>query len=445
MGRIKKRFRNVSLRASFVFYVLFALVAALIICSLLINLIEIEKQGIYYKYQDLSRTYPVPEDGSVEVSYEKERIVYTIYHSDGSLAETFTVKNDERADPVYNSGNPDTIAHISVTPAFSDSDEAANVLLGMLQILTIPLVFCGSMIVSAVLFYRKKLKKPIELLKNAYQKVAENDLDFALIYECTDEMGKLCDAFEKMRRSLNENNREMWRQMEERKRLNAAFSHDLRTPLTVLKGHASMLLTSLPAHSVTEEEAAAEIRIMSAHIRRLENYVDAMTQLQRLEDIEIRKEQIRLCALIHNLEETGKILCADKTLVLHALAEDDTIRADEEAVSQVFENLLSNAVRYADQTIEVTFRTFAHFFCIEVSDDGCGFTPSGLEKASAPFFREKQENDGSHMGLGLNISKILCIKHGGYLTVKNGTNGGASISAFFAVKPQQWELKKEIK
>ena len=113
--------------------------------------------------------------------------------------------------------------------------------------------------------------------------------------------------------------------------------------------------------------------------------------------------------------------------------EGGSFRLDEEAVSQVFENLLSNAVRYAEQKIEITFRTSAQFFCIEVSDDGAGFSCAGLEQATAPFYREKQEFGDSHMGIGLNICKILCIKHGGYLSVANRKEGGACVTAVFAV------------
>lgn len=435
MDQIKRKFRNLSIRASFVIYALLALVAALLLCSFLMNLIDSRKMHIYYKYKEMSRTYEVPEDGAVEITYERERILYIIYDKSGAVADSFTVQNEERVETVYSSQNPENIAGVSVMPAYSDADEAADVILEMLSLITIPVAFCGSMIVCAVLFYRKKLKKPIELLKNAYRKVAENDLDFTLQYDSTDEMGKLCEAFEKMRRSLQENNREMWRQMEERNRLNAAFSHDLRTPLTVLKGHASMLLSSLPEHTVSEEEVTGEIRTMSRHITRLENYVEAMAQLQRLEDIEIRREEIDRRGLLRNLEETGRILCAEKALDFRDFMEEDFLFADEEAISQVYENLLSNALRYAERKIEVTFRTFARFFCIEVSDDGKGFTRTGLEKAASPFYRESKEDGTSHMGLGLNICKILCIKHGGYLTVSNREHGGACVTAAFAVRP----------
>lgn len=64
------------------------------------------------------------------------------------------------------------------------------------------------------------------------------DLDFALHTASADELGRLCSAFEAMRRALLESNRRLWRQAEDRQRLNAAFAHDLRNPVTVLKGCA---------------------------------------------------------------------------------------------------------------------------------------------------------------------------------------------------------------
>ena len=433
VGQITRKLRSLSVRASFVIYALLALVVALLICSILINLLERKTMNIYFKYSSMSRIYDVPENGFVEITYMDEGAVYDIYNEDGLQVNTFTASYHERVETVFDPENPDEIECLSVLPVYSEEDETLETLLEILQILTIPVVFCGSMIACAFLFYRRKLKKPIELLEAAYRKVAENDLDFVLRYDSMDEMGKLCEAFEKMRRSLSENNREMWRQMEERKRLNAAFSHDLRTPLTVLKGHASMLLSSLPQHSLPQEEVIGEVRTMAAHITRLEKYVEAMTQLQRLEDIEIRREAVDAAELIGALQETAGILCGDKTLLSYDTVEGGSFRLDEEAVSQVFENLLSNAVRYAEQKIEITFRTSAQFFCIEVSDDGAGFSCAGLEQATAPFYREKQEFGDSHMGIGLNICKILCIKHGGYLSVANRKEGGACVTAVFAV------------
>ncbi|GJM71848.1 hypothetical protein HMSSN036_40640 [Paenibacillus macerans] len=98
------------------------------------------------------------------------------------------------------------------------------------QIATIPVYFGGGILLAAFLFYRNKLKKPIALINRSARKIAESDLDFSLRYDSKDEMGKLCASLETMRQALEENNRSMWRMMEEHRRLNAAFAHDLRTP-----------------------------------------------------------------------------------------------------------------------------------------------------------------------------------------------------------------------
>ena len=110
----------------------------------------------------------------------------------------------------------------------------------------------------------------------ASRKIAEKDLDFAIHWDRQDEMGALCASFEEMRRALWENNRVMWRQMEERKRLNAAFAHDLRTPLTVLRGYAGMLGRD-HAEGADPADMAQEVRVMEAQVRRLEDYVQAMS------------------------------------------------------------------------------------------------------------------------------------------------------------------------
>ena len=94
----------------------------------------------------------------------------------------------------------------------------------------------AAILLAAVLFYRNKLKRPLTILKEAAEKISAQELDFSVAYAAQDEMGNLCRSFEEMRQALQQNNRLMWQQMEERRRINAAFAHDLRTPLTVLKG-----------------------------------------------------------------------------------------------------------------------------------------------------------------------------------------------------------------
>ena len=81
------------------------------------------------------------------------------------------------------------------------------------------------------LFYRKRLKKPFAILEGAVDRIGRKDLDFTVSYASEDEIGRLCASFEEMRKSLEENQKEMWKLVEDQKQLNAAFAHDLRTPL----------------------------------------------------------------------------------------------------------------------------------------------------------------------------------------------------------------------
>ncbi|NLT15786.1 MAG: HAMP domain-containing protein, partial [Clostridiales bacterium] len=123
----------------------------------------------------------------------------------------------------------------------SAEDRRAIVILNTVSTVSVPIYSALCVIAAALLFYRNKLKKPLLLLADASDRISKNDLDFSVDYKSRDEMGRLCGSFEKMRTALEENNKSMWHAMEERRRLNAAFSHDLRTPLTVLRGYTDFL------------------------------------------------------------------------------------------------------------------------------------------------------------------------------------------------------------
>ena len=82
---------------------------------------------------------------------------------------------------------------------------------------------------------------------------------------------------------------------------------------------------------------------------------------------------------------------------------------------QVYENLLANAVRFADSTVSVSVSVKDRCFFMNVSDDGKGFTVEELSEAIKPFYKSSNEINQEHFGMGLNICKTLCEKHGGYL------------------------------
>lgn len=298
----------------------------------------------------------------------------------------------------------------------------------LFQCIVIPLWSLMCIVICGMIFYRRKIEKPVAILSEASENISNNRLDFSVEIPEKNELGDLCLSFEKMRAALQDNNLEMWRQVEERKRLNAAFAHDLRTPLTVLKGQSEMLVKYAP--KMSEEKIVSTAEMMKRHIIRLENYVDTMNNLQRLEDIEVTKELIEVKEFEKQLRITGTAICTEKDFTLFQnLSDIQNVKIDISVVMQVYENLLSNALRYAKTKIEVTVDRHNEFLMLIIADDGTGFTSKDLSNAMKPFYRAESKSHNEHFGMGLNICKILCEKHGGYIQISN-ENGAKVIAAF---------------
>ena len=121
-------------------------------------------------------------------------------------------------------------------------DRILSELCDFLETYTILILSMAGSCAAVFLFYHNKLKRPIEELEQASKKIADNNLDFSITYKNKDEMGTLCAEFERMRQQLVENNRVLWKKIEEEKILRAEIAHDIRSPLSVLKGYQEMLM-----------------------------------------------------------------------------------------------------------------------------------------------------------------------------------------------------------
>ena len=301
-------------------------------------------------------------------------------------------------------------------------------IVNLFRCIAIPLWSLLCVVVCGIIFYHRKIEKPISILLEASENISNNRLDFSVEVPEKNEFGELCLSFEKMRVALKENNIEMWRQVEERKRLNAAFSHDLRTPLTVLKGQSEILSKYVP--KMSEEKIIETAETMKRHIIRLETYVNTMNDLQRLEDVEVKKELVDVKELEHQMRITGAAVCKGKEFVLYQNIFDvDSVKIDTSIAMQVYEDLLSNAVRYAKRKIEIAIDKKDSLLLLNVVDDGAGFTAKDLSNAMKPFYKAENEINNEHFGMGLNICKMLCEKHGGYLQISN-ENGAKAVAAF---------------
>lgn len=300
------------------------------------------------------------------------------------------------------------------------------------QVVLIPAWVTLCLLLTGRAFYARELKEPIDTLMDAAKKISENQLDFEVYYYKQNELGKLCTSVNDMRRALFESNRELWRSLEERKRLNAAFSHDLRTPLTVLKGYAEYLRKYAAEGRISGEKSAEILSKMNGQIDRLERYTQKMSSMQSLSNIVPEPREVSAEELRESLLETGRFSAGNTQFSLDFYAENGTVFCDPELVMQVYENLVSNAARYAEGCVKAVFRAERDAVILTVKDDGCGFSEDALRKCTEPFFRS-EKGGAEHFGLGLYICRVICGKCGGSVIPAN-ENGGKITAEFIFQK-----------
>lgn len=374
------------------------------------------------------------------------------------------------------SSNPSvTIIHpeASAPPAWS---QAVGSLLGVLLIALPILIFTLVILLTSILFYRTKLKEPLHILKSSTERIMQDDLDFVIPAPSgQDELGQLCGAFEKMRENLLANNQTLWRQAEERKRLNAAFAHDLRNPVTVLKGTAKLL-----RKGICDEQTIGRLE---DYALRIEQYIESMSSIQRLEQVSVQRKMIACDLLYRELEDTARLLApglscritmqecesfGTKTAETKAVGIDTSVietvavAIDHGLFMTVAENLIANGARFAERKLMIGLEIADSFLLLSVMDDGPGFPDELLQNGPKPFGKVKQyttysrkaaectacsetimddakpskvsAENGTHFGMGLYSCQTICLKHGGRLTLENIEGSGAKAAAFFKIE-----------
>lgn len=387
MDKVKSPGQNLSLRKSLVLYVVSFAILALVL--------------------------------SVSTAFICDNITRHIRNSYPTISEKYYLTNEQGE----RLGNGVSMSNVPIE--YTERDDRTIAIMGLIPTIATPLYTALCIIAATLLFYRNKLKKPLAELNAASEKISNNDLNFAIEYNSKDELGQLCESFEIMRTTLAKNFSEMWRQVEERKQLNAAFAHDLRTPLTVLKGYNEMLQAS------DNPQTRGTAITMGKHISRMETYVSSMSNLRRLEDTQPEYKTVLLQPFLSALYESMEMVCKKKgkTPCLQNSVPVSRLSIDTDFVTQVSNNLIANAVRYARNTITISFALHDNGLLLSVADDGKGFDKNTLHKATSPYFTEETDHF-EHFGLGLYICKLLCERHDGYLRIEN-VSGGAKVIAFF--------------
>lgn len=282
-------------------------------------------------------------------------------------------------------------------------------------------------------FYRKKLAVPLAVLSDATGHICQRDLDFTVDYRSGDELGRLCGSFEEMRCALSDNYKELWSMIENRKQLQMSIAHDLRTPITIIKGYVEYLLKNLNREITREKEKRVLHNLLSATMR-LERYTESIKNIGQVEETDIRKEECLLREVVEDMANDFALL-ADrhgKSFVFEEALLDSRGFLDRQYLCRVLENIMVNALRYAEHEIRMKVEKKDSRLLFMMLDDGKGFSKELLEGRGMKLFYTEAE--GEHLGIGLAVSRILCEKMGGGLKLENHSEGGAMVTIWVEIQ-----------
>jgi signal transduction histidine kinase len=257
----------------------------------------------------------------------------------------------------------------------------------------------------------------IRSIGDGLRAVGEGRRDVTIETRGCDELAQLAADASGMVAQLSEREAERDASDAARRKLVAAVSHDLRTPLTSLR----LLADAIEDELVDDQTRRDYLRQMSVHLRSLSALVDDLFELSRLEagDIQWSMQRVRLDELVAETVEAMRAQAqAHGVRVSAAVAEHVVVaRADPERLQRVLFNLIQNAIRHtpADGSVTVLAEASPAGIEVEVADTGAGLDPADRTRAFEPFYRggNAEARPAGATGLGLTICRAIVEAHGG--------------------------------
>lgn len=291
--------------------------------------------------------------------------------------------------------------------------------------------------VAGRIYVESKVRAALSELKSALKHMAAGDLSYEIAWRSEDELGMLVRDVENLRESLKRDKLNQWKMSEEQRKINAAFAHDIRTPLTVMKGYTEFLRKYVPQGKVTEQMLLEKLERISAQGDRLLSFSRTMTTLQRMENRQVHCGSRETAEICDRVREAAEGMKRDGVQVLFWDYGKGraSVLVDLDLIMEAVENVLQNAFRYARERVEITAQYRQNQLILYVKDDGEGFSEKALREGDRAYFREGREGEeeAGHFGIGLSITKLLCEKHGGELKLFNSVEGGAVTAVSFFV------------
>lgn len=302
---------------------------------------------------------------------------------------------------------------------------------------------------ALIIWIYRGIAIPLGKMQRATNNIKEGNLDFEICAAAEDEIGQLCKDFEEMRKRLKANAEEKLAFDKENKELISNISHDLKTPVTAIKGYAEGIMDGV---ADTPEKQEKYIRTIYSKANEMDRLINELTLYSKIDTNRIPynfstipvNEYFDDCAEDLSLELEAKNV---EFGYFNYVENNDKIIADAEQLKRVINNIVTNSLKYMDKEkakINLRVKDVGDFIQVELEDNGKGIGAKDLPYIFERFYRTDASRNSSKggSGIGLSIVKKIIEEHGGkiWATSREGTG---TVMYFVVRKYQEVPVKDE--
>jgi signal transduction histidine kinase len=283
--------------------------------------------------------------------------------------------------------------------------------------------------------FEKNIGKPVNILIQASKNVKNKNLDFNIDYNADNEIGRLCGAFSEMKSELKKSLISQWRIEQERHEMVEALAHDLKTPISIIKGYTESLLED---NYNDKQKLIRYLNVIKENTNKGSRLIKEMLYAAELEDIdtELCTNLVDMNSFMSIKKESYEMIGKEKRIIfiVNVSCEYNYKRScslDISKLERILDNIVLNSIHYTPEYGEIAINAYINDKIIKftVKDTGKGFSSKDLSNIFNKFYRgdQSRSSKNGNSGLGLYIAKKLVELHEGSIKAFNLEQGGACI------------------
>lgn len=282
---------------------------------------------------------------------------------------------------------------------------------------------------SITMIYVNRFKQQFKMINNLTGHIQQQDLNFEDVHSNIQEFDEIIQSLSEMRGALKQSLESQWKVEQNKNEQIAALAHDVKLPVTVIKGNAELLSLS----DLDEEQNTYTNYILAANTK-IEHYINQLIHMSRSQNpMSVNKVHIQLNEWLERVRSETIAYIGGRDVSINITMDHDrglTLFVDLDLFHRAIMNILSNAVDYTPDggTIKLHTQLVGEKTVITITDSGQGFTNEALQQATQLFYMgDKSRSTQGHYGMGLTFAHNIVGLHGGKLTLRNADSGGGQV------------------